>query len=301
MTIQQIKFSTNLNRVVLIGAGGFIGKMLLQKLKSLGFTTLALTSSQVDLTDESAETKLVALLQPSDSVVMLAAITPDKGRDIAALIRNLKMMKSVHGAVERTDCSHFIYFSSDAVYGLSDSHVSEATPASPRDLYGAAHHTREIMALSLANIPVLVLRPTIVYGFDDTHASYGPNRFRRTAETDSKITLFGNGEETRDHVYVDDVVDLTIRCLTEGSVGIFNIATGASSTFRQVAEIVAKQFDKSVEIISTNRVNPITHRHYDITNLIKLFPDFCFTKLEQGLKRVHKELIDKRNQFGKKN
>ena len=299
MNLKQIKTSTNLKRAVLIGAGGFIGKTLLQQLTLLGFDTLALSSSVLDLTDDSAEIKLVELLQPTDSVVMLAAITPDKGRDISALMRNLQMMKSVHAAVEKTGCAHFIYYSSDAVYESSVSHVSEVTPASPRDLYGAMHHTREIMALSLANIPVLVLRPTIVYGFEDTHNSYGPNRFRRMADTDSKITLFGSGEETRDHVHVDDVVALTIRFLIGRNVGIFNIATGVSITFREVAELVSKQFDKSVEIITTNRVNPITHRHYDVTNLIKLFPDFCFTTLEEGLKSVHKELIDKRNQFAK--
>ena len=186
-----------------------------------------------------------------------------------------------------------VYYSSDAVYDSAVSRVSEDTPASPQDPYGAMHHTREIMARSLAKVPLLVLRPTLVYGLDDTHNSYGPNRFRRAAQKDGKITLFGDGEETRDHIHVDDVAALTLRCLLHRSTGTLNAATGTSHSFREVAEAVSKQFSRTVEIVKTPRANPITHRHYDVANTIKAFPDIRFIPLEEGVARVHREMLEK--------
>jgi UDP-glucose 4-epimerase len=291
MKIQQSPLSRELERVVLIGARGFIGGTLQRQLAVKGVPTLALTSSDVDLADASALAQLVALLKPTDSVVMLAALTPDKGRDIATLMKNLAMMHNVCAAIEKIGCSHFVYFSSDAVYDTALSHVSEATPASPQDLYGAMHYTREIMARNLGKVPLLILRPTLVYGRDDTHNSYGANRFRRTAQRDGKITLFGGGEENRDHIHVDDVAAIAIRCLFRCSTGILNVATGTSKSFIDVAALVAAQFTRKIEIATTSRQNPVTHRHFDVTNLIKVFPDFCFIPLKDGIARVHHEAV----------
>jgi UDP-glucose 4-epimerase len=277
-------------RAVLLGGRGFIGAAICSQLEAGGIQVLAPGSAELNLAD-SAPDRLAALIKPSDAVVMLAAVTPDKGRDIATLMKNLAMMQQVCAALQKSACAHLIYFSSDAVYDPAISRVDDETPASPQDLYGAMHHTREIMARSLSGIPVLVLRPTLVYGAGDTHNSYGPNRFRRAALKDSRITLFGGGEETRDHIHVDDVAALTVRCLLHRSIGAINLATGVSKSFHEVSELVAKQFKSSVEVIKTPRANPITHRHYDLTNLIKAFPDFRFIALEDGVARVHQEAV----------
>lgn len=281
------------SRVALIGAHGFIGGAVQRRLDTEAIPTLALGSADIDLLDSSASDRLAEILRPDDAVVMLAALTPDKGRDIATLMKNLQMMQAVCAAIEKSGCAHLIYFSSDAVYDSGVSRVTEETPASPRDLYGTMHHTREIMARSLSQVPVLVLHPTVVYGLDDTHNSYGPNRFRRVAKNDGKITLFGGGEETRDHVHVDDIAALTVRCLLHKSTGLLNAATGISTSFYDVAEMVAKQFGDSIEIVTTPRANPITHRHYDVTNLIKAFPDFRFMALADGIALVHQESLVK--------
>jgi len=167
--------------------------------------------------------------------------------------------------------------------------VNEETPASPQDLYGAMHHTRALTARGLPTIPMLVLRPTLAYGLDDTHNSYGANRFRRAAEKDGTIGLFGGGEETRDHIHVDDVADITIRCLLQRSTGTLNVVTGTSYSFREVAEIVARQFGRKIEIAGTPRANPVTYRHFDPSNLIKAFPDFHCRTLEDGIASVHLE------------
>ncbi|MFA6311927.1 MAG: NAD(P)-dependent oxidoreductase [Sterolibacterium sp.] len=275
-------------RVVILGARGFIGAALKHQLEAQDVPTLALNSADVNLADAGAAEALAILIKPSDTVVMLAALTPDKGRDTPTLMKNLAMMQSVCAALVRSGCAQFVYFSSDAVYNPSTSLVTENTPASPQDLYGAMHYMREIMARNLGRVPLLILRPTLVYGLDDTHNAYGPNRFRRAAQQDGKITLFGSGEEARDHIYVDDVAALTIHCILRKSIGTLIIATGVSKSFREIAEMVAEQFGDRIEITTTPRANPITHRHYDVTALIKAFPDFRVVAVEEGTARERK-------------
>lgn len=275
-------------RVVLFGAHGFIGKAIQAGLQEAGIATLAVTSGEVDLTSPASVAQISGMLKPTDAVVMLSALTPDKGRDIATLMKNLAMMQHLCAALEQTGCAHLVYFSSDAVYDNAVARVTEAVPASPQDLYGTMHRTREIMAAGI-KVPLLVLRPTLVYGTDDTHNAYGPNRFRRMAQKDGKITLFGGGEEMRDHVHVDDVATLTVRCLAHQSTGILNVATGVSTPFREVAGLVARQFGRPVEIVETTRANPITYRHYDVTDLLKAFPDIRFIPLADGIARCHQE------------
>ena len=293
MIIHQSPAAQKPERVVLLGARGFIGAAIRKELDAQRILSLALSSVDLNLAEAAAADELAAALKASDAVVMLAALTPDKGRDIPTLMKNLAMMHNTCAAIAKTGCAHMVYFSSDAVYDGAVSRVSEDTPTSPQDLYGAMHHTREIMARSLAGIPVLVLRPTLIYGLDDTHNSYGPNRFRRAAQKGGKITLFGGGEETRDHIHVDDVAALTLRCLLHRSTGTLNAATGTSHSFREVAEAVSKQFGNTVEIVKTPRATPITHRHYDVANTIKAFPDIRFIPLEDGVARVHREMLEK--------
>jgi len=291
MITHQNSQSQNPTRVVLLGARGFIGTAIRNLLDAQGISVIAPSSAELNLAEVGVADKFVMLLQPTDTVVMLAAITPDKGRDIATMMKNLTMMQSVCAMIEKSACAHLVYFSSDAVYNAAVSRVNEDTPASPQDLYGAMHYTREIMARSLTKTPVLVLRPTIVYGADDTHNSYGPNRFRRVAQKDGRIVLFGGGEETRDHIHIDDVAALTVRCLLHRSTGTLNVATGTSKSFLEVAELVAKQFNRDIEVITTPRQNPVTHRHYDVTNSIKAFPDFRFIAVADGIAHVHKKTM----------
>lgn len=293
MIAHQNPAPKNPERVVLLGARGFIGAAIRKELDARRIPNLALTSADLNLAEAAAEDKLAVALKATDTVVMLAALTPDKGRDIATLMKNLAMMQNTCAAIGKTRCAYLVYFSSDAVYDGALSRVSEDTPASPQDLYGAMHYTREIMARSLVNVPLLVLRPTLVYGLDDTHNSYGPNRFRRAAQKDSKITLFGGGEETRDHIHVDDLAALTVRCLLRRSTGTLNAATGISHSFFEVAQVVARHFKNPVEIVKTPRANPVTHRHYDIAGTIKAFPDIRFISLHDGVARTHREMLEK--------
>lgn len=274
-------------RVVVLGSRGFIGRNLMAHLEDEAIPALAVGSDQLDLTNANAGEQLAGLLHADDAVVMLNAITPDKGRDIDTLMRNLAMARAICVALAKQPVAHVVYVSSDAVYPFTAALVNEDSPAAPIDLYGCMHRTREIMFESAVKAPLAIVRPTLVYGVDDSHNSYGPNRFRRQAAKDVKITLGGEGEETRDHIAVQDIVRLLGLILSHRSAGKLNLATGHSVSFQELARLVASRFDRPIEIAFTPRGAPITHRAFDVTACCKAFPTFAFTPLRDGIAATH--------------
>lgn len=270
-------------RVFLLGASGFIGRALVALLEREQIPFIAPRSNELNLTGPEAQSQLRQLLRPEDSLVVLSALTPDRGRGIDTFSANLRMVEQLCAVLAEIKPAHVIYFSSDAVYPFGAGPVSEASLAAPTDLYGAMHRSRELMLAQTLGNALCILRPSLVYGAGDSHNSYGPNRFRRQAAKDGKIPLGGEGEETRDHVFVDDVAALSLRVLRQGSTGLLNIATGRSIDFGSLARMVAARFKNDVNICPSPRTAPATHRHFDTTALLQAFPDFAFTPLERGL------------------
>lgn len=278
-------------RVVVLGGGGFVGRELVAALRQAGIPTLAPSRPDVDLVAPDAGDRLAALLRPTDTLVFLAALTPDKGRGIAPFVANIAMGAAAARALEQAPAAHVVYFSSDAVYPMDAGRVWEGSCAQPPDLYGMMHLARETMMQTVARAPVAVLRPTLLYGAADTHNSYGPNRLRRAAQKDGRITLFGEGEEMRDHLLVDDVVALTLLVLRHRSSGVLNLASGRSISYAELAGKIAALFERPVAIAGTPRQAPVTHRHFDVTALHKAFPAFRFTPLDEGLARAHRDML----------
>lgn len=273
-------------RVVIVGARSFLGAATLSYLKAAGVAVLGLTSDKLDLKYMSNAKRLGEMLRPNDALIMFAALTPDKGHNIDTMVDNLRMAETVCAALDHQPCAHVIYFSSDAVYSMNDAIINEQSPTAPLNLYGCMHLARELLFQSWVTCPLAILRPTMVYGAEDSHNAYGPNRFGREASKTQKITLNGKGEENRDHVYIDDIAKITFLCLRHRSSGVLNVATGKSISFFDLAYLIAGISRKSVEVIYTERSTPIKNRHFDITATKIAFPEFEFTSLKKGLKRA---------------
>jgi len=275
------------SRAVIIGAGGFVGGAIAARLTADKVPMLALTHNELDLLKPEASATLQRLLRADDSVVFVSALAPT--RHNAMLIDNLRMAEAVCAALAAQSVAHLVYISSDAVYSDDANPVTERSCQQPSSLHGAMHLAREIMLRATLKLPLAFLRPTLIYGAKDPHNGYGPNRFRRLAAKGEAITLFGEGEEKRDHVHIDDVAALVSATLQHRSTGTLNIATGRSASFREIAEMIAALSGRSVQIRGTPRQNPITHRHFDITDCLKAFPEFHYIPLRDELARAAKE------------
>ena len=271
-------------RVVVVGAGGFVGGAIARELARDGVPVLGLTRKEVDLTADGAAAAVTEKLEPEDGVVFVSALAP--ARTSAMLLQNLRMAEAVGQALSARPVTHLLYISSDAVYADDANPVTERSCCQPSSLHGMMHAARELMLKTDVKVPLAILRPSLLYGARDPHNGYGPNRFRRLAEKGETITLFGEGEEQRDHIYIDDVARLVALVLSHRSRGTLNVATGVSTSFREIAEKVVSLSGKRPEIRGTPRQNPITHRHFDITDCLKTFPQFRYMPLQDGLIRA---------------
>lgn len=263
------------DRIAVVGANGFVGRALSAAFAASGAKVIPIGRPAVDLLDPASMATLAALWGPGDAVIITAALTPDKGRDAAAFFKNIRMAEHLVAALAVRPCSHLVYFSSDAVYEGKEPVVSDLTPAAPADLYGAMHLARELLfrdAASRAGIPYCVLRPCAIYGAGDTHNSYGPNRFIRSALAEGRIRIFGAGEETRDHVHIDDVCSVTQLVLGHRSTGTLNLVSGQAVTFGWLASEVARLAGRPVTIEELPRGGPVTHRSFDPRSVVASFP-----------------------------
>jgi nucleoside-diphosphate-sugar epimerase len=284
---------TKPKRVVILGATGFVARDLARHLTGLGVETLAVGSAQLNLVDPESTATLKKIVGPEDTLVITSALTPEKGKDVRTFMKNLSMIQQVCALFEQAACAHVVYMSSDAVYDDATALVRETTPRTGLGLYGLMHVAREEMlrfALSKSRTPLCVMRPCAIYGAEDTHNSYGPNRFMRTAVKDRKITLFGNGEERRDHVHIRDVSRLLGICLERQTEGAVNAATGEAISFFDVAQKIIGLCPHKVELECLPRSTPITHRHFDVSVRLKEFPEFQCTPLDTGLEESVKTL-----------
>jgi len=275
------------SRVVVLGAGGFVGSAIARRLATDGIASLPVTRKECDLLAPGAASRLGGLIRATDSVVLVSAIAP--ARAAADVTANVRMGEVVCQALGNVSPAHVVYVSSDAVYADDANPVTEQSCCHPSSLNGVMHLAREVMLRTSVKAPLAILRPTLIYGAGDPHNGYGPNRFRRLAAKGEPITLFGNGEEQRDHVFIDDVAALAALVLTHRSQGIVNVATGTSHSFRTVAEKVVALAPRPVPVQGTARKTPITHRHFDVTTTLKAFGTFRYTPLALGLERAAAE------------
>jgi UDP-glucose 4-epimerase len=274
-------------RTVVIGAGGFVGRAIVERLQAEGAPVVGVSRQQVDLLAAGAAGRLRTMLQLGDAVVAVAARAPCK--DLSMLIDNMLMTKTMLDALADAEPSHVVNISSDAVYPDEPLPLSEETPAAPSTFHGAMHLAREIAFTETMKAPLAILRPSLLYGVADPHNGYGPNRFRRLANSGENIVLFGEGEERRDHVSVDDVAELAVRVLKRRSRGILNIATGAVHSFRDIAERAVALAGGAGTISGSPRQGAMPHNGYRpfATDAVRdAFPDFRYTALADGMAKA---------------
>jgi len=119
----------------------------------------------------------------------------------------------------------------------------------------------------------VALRPALIYGPGDTSKSYGPAGFAH----EETVTLWGEGDERREFVFVLDVAEIVARLVTSNYTGPLNVVTGKARTFREAAAIAG------AKITTKPRSKPKVDHGFDNRRLTGLFPDFRFRSLEEGM------------------
>jgi UDP-glucose 4-epimerase len=142
-----------------------------------------------------------------------------------------------------------VYASSAAVYGdAATVPIGEATERRPLSAYGADKLGCELharVATHVHAIPTVGLRFFNVYGpRQDPHSPYSGviSIFSERIRRGSPIDIFGDGEQTRDFIYVGDVVAALLAAmrLAPADAPVFNVCTGVATSVRGLASLVAE-------------------------------------------------------------
>ena len=151
---------------------------------------------------------------------------------------NILATQRILEASKGSDIKMFVNASSSSVYGNTvDLPTSEDTKPHPISPYGVSKLAAENLCQlywEYYKLPVLSLRYFTVYG-PRQRPDMGFHKFITAIQTGNEITLFGDGEQTRDCTYVGDVVDGTISAMTSSATGkVFNIGAAAPISVNKI-------------------------------------------------------------------
>jgi len=283
-----------IRRALILGHSGFIGSRLLTFLRDDTPELEVIGSSYppVDLATEDGAASVAPLFTPTTAVVMCSGIKKQLGDNLEIFSKNIAMVMNVCRILDDHPVSRFVYFSSAEVYGeaVENTSITEDTPIHPSSYYGIAKYASEGLlrkAMDLQNDgSLLVVRPALVYGPDEEGAFYGPSGFARALLAGEAVTLWGDGEELREFVYLDDAVRAVAGLVFHEYDGVVNIVGGVSRTFRDIVEAIGRLAPVELDVGSRPRTKPKVDQAYDNTRLKELLPGLGFTSLEEGVRRV---------------
>ncbi|HEX7888488.1 MAG TPA: NAD-dependent epimerase/dehydratase family protein [Ramlibacter sp.] len=225
--------------VLLLGGAGFIGNALARRLARDGVPVHVIGRDQSD--------RVESVLPLCSTVIHLASATtpgssatqPDLELDNLALtLRLLELLK-------RQPQTHLVFFSSGGtVYG--NPHrlpVTEDSPIAPLSNHGAGKASSEVFcqAFRARGHAVTILRPSNAYGpGQGLKSGFGLVRtMLEHARAGTLLEIWGDGENVRDFIHIDDVVEATTRLvrLPQDS-GTYNLGSGIGFSINQVRRIV---------------------------------------------------------------
>ena len=164
------------------------------------------------------------------------------------LDNNILGTLSVCEAARESDVSKVIYSSSAAVYGNADVFpTDESQPIRPLSQYAVSKHSGELYMAAyhgLYGINTLSLRYFNVYGpYQRPENAYSGviSKFFYNARNNVPIQIFGDGEQTRDFVYVGDVAKANLLAAKSKAIGtVLNVGSGVEITINDLARIIRK-------------------------------------------------------------
>jgi len=283
--------------ILVIGHSGFVGRHVVRELQNASPNTRVISAStpEYDLTADSCVESLTPVLRSVGTVLFLAGVKRQFGDSLETFQANVVMMTNFCRCLKQQSVRRLIFVSSAAVYGeeRTNLEITETTPACPTSLYGIAKWTSEMLLMqTLRHHPttsLTIVRPPLIYGPGDTSVSYGPNGFARAATHGETITLWGDGSELREFLYVQDAARLLAALAFTEIDGIVNLASGTSRSYADILSEISRVTGKAVPTCSRSRTKEKADHRFSNTRLLSLLPDFTFTDLQDGVRLTLKD------------
>jgi UDP-glucose 4-epimerase len=224
---------------MLLGGAGFIGSAIAKRLIKEDVPVHVLGRHDAE--------RLESLLPNCRTVVHLASLTTPGSSatspnlelsNIALTVRLLELLK-------RDPETHLIYFSSGGtVYGNPDRlPVSEDSPIAPLSNYGAGKAAQEAFCRAFRDQghAVTILRPSNAYGPGQAlrHGFGLVRAMLEHARHGTTLEIWGDGDNVRDFIYIDDIVDATTRLINQPQDSeTYNLGAAAGFSINEVRRLV---------------------------------------------------------------
>jgi nucleoside-diphosphate-sugar epimerase len=295
--------------VLLTGATGFLGRLLLRRLLEGGARVCALgrnepdrgalppgaalTFFRCDLADAAAIAALAPRWQGVQAVLhsggfVLRSSHPENDDPIEAMrvnaVGTAQLLKSLPETV-----SSLCYVSTIDVYGVPrEIPLSEDAATRPTTCYAASKLAGEALTAAWAArraIPASVLRLSQVYGPADNSRKAVPN-FIRAVLRGQTPCLNGDGSDIRDYVYADDAAEGILQALARRASGVFNISGGDPRPIRDTLEIILRLAGSGAIPATRPGSSPPVNLAPDISRARRELGYAPRVALEEGLRRT---------------
>lgn len=304
-------------KILVTGGAGFIGSHLVEGLLAAGDQVrvvdnlstgkrgnLPIHSSlefiEGDVRDIDLMNRCVAGM---DAVIHLAAVASVQASiedPIETHQINFHGTLNLLEASRRSGINRFLYASSAAIYGdAATPPVPEDAPHNPLSPYAADKLSSEYYLLYYCkrfNLPATVFRFFNVYGpRQDPSSPYSGviSIFIDRVRQNLPITVYGKGTQTRDFVYVNDLVELLVRAIHEpvGVGEVFNVGTGVSHSLLELLGHLEKISKKKIEVrYKPARLGDIEHSRADASRLKSAFDTVPNTPFATGIEKLFRSL-----------
>lgn len=312
------------NKVAVIGGGGFIGSHLVDKLLCNDNLVVVIDNflfgnkitnqkhKRLKLYNQDINilSNLKNILKDVEYVFYLSSIV---GVDVIRKIPidviysdSIGLWRTLQSIDIKKDI-RFVYTSSSSVFGDEINIITENTPLRPTSHYNTAKIFSEYLIDAYneqLKTNFKIVRLFNVYGPRQDKRMVIP-RFFNYCKYGEKIKIYGDGKQTRDFTYINDVIDALIHIsLSSSSVIKVNIASGIETSINDLAEmvmeVIGKQVGKEYLNIPHHRRVHEYHRRVGSTDVLSdHFHYKCKTSLKDGLKMYYKSLC-KFSESGKK-
>lgn len=262
---------------MLLGGGGFIGTALATRLQREKTPVISVGRNNTEM--------MAHMLPKCSTVVHLASsTTPGSSANHPHLeLDNLSLTLRLLEMLQRQPQTHLIYFSSGGtVYGNpAQLPVAEDCQLAPLSYHGVGKVAQEnfCRALRAQGQPITILRPSNAYGPGQTvRQGFGLIRtMLEHARLGTTLEIWGDGENVRDYVYIDDIVE-AVTCLIRRpqDSGTYNLSSGFGYSVNQVISAIERTCATSVKTIYRQArrvdVHSVILDHGRLTSLLNWEP-----------------------------
>jgi len=249
-------------KILVTGGTGFIGSHLVDALVKKGHQVIVVSRKKNQNRQKgvkfyqasvcSPKIELILKKERPDIILHLAATLPTK--DITALVKtNVMGSLNMLEMVRKYKIKKFIFASSAAVYGHTrTSVIPENQPTNPLSVYGLSKLTIEKLIkiyYNLYKIPYIIIRYGNIYGPKQKPFRPGSAivNFIYKILHNQIPEINGDGKQLRDYIYIDDLINASLKMIRTKKIGTYNIGSGVGISLNDIISKINKILNKNIK------------------------------------------------------